>query len=145
MRDLNFWLLDAKKAEGMEATVAVKHFLNFYSNVLGCDNWNVGLKLDGDNVVDPHTFGWVQHHYYAQSASMQIAIDGVSQRQMETAVAHEVTHLMMARLDEVVRPFMESYMPEKVRGIFHDMYIQEIEAITVKVSEAMVALRRQEQ
>lgn len=145
MRDLNFWLLDTKKAESLPAKERVGHYLNFYSNVLGNDNWAIHLKLDGEKVAGPHTFGWVHHYYHAQSASLEIAVEGVADRQMEVAIAHEMTHLMMARLDEVIKPFIEAYLPAKVAALFHEMYVQEIEAITVRVSEALVALRRQEE
>jgi hypothetical protein len=145
MRDLNFWLVDCKKAESFPPFERVKNYLNFYSNILGNDAWKICLTLDGDKVAGPHTFGWIQHYYHAQSASLQIAIEGVADRQMEVAVAHEMTHLCMARLDAVIKPFIDAYLPPKIAALFHELYVQEIEAITVKMSEALVALRRQEE
>lgn len=129
-----------KKGVNYDQDQAAQDFIAAWLRILDLQAWDVEVR-----VVENKPDAWASTLYHLRTLEAKIEFRGNQTcASMEDNAAHEMLHLLHARIDNLFDTVVNENLPQSQRDAMKSLYVDEMEAFIGKMGKVLGKLRRGE-
>lgn len=127
------------KAFNEEQVLAVSGYVSYLLEQLNLGAWEIRLAQEPSDTYNVNAGASIKPVYGRQSATLRLAHDFFdnSLKDIEHYLTHEVCHLLMAQVDDVIDNGPETLMGKPAFSIFRESYIMNLERAVDNIAKAV--------